>query len=214
MKMRSWEQKLAQLREGSGKQFFKVSELANMDSNDPAFIGGELARLVGAGILVRYVTGVYGLPGANDIPQLAKTIDSTSYVTGVDALYHHGLATQAVAGKTCFTIHRHNRSRVRSTPLGTLSFLCISSPVYNHPGESGYATPAQALHDFVFISRLHGADPEAVVTFRNLDKIEKTDMEKVGERYPETVRRQARSLWASASTAAPDPIAEGRESSI
>jgi hypothetical protein len=211
MKMRDWEQKLAQLRDGYGKQFFRVSELANLATNNPEFIGGELARLLKAGVLVRYATGVYGLPGAGDIPQLAKTIDSSAYVTGADALYHHGLITQAAVGKTCFTNRRHNRSRVRRTPLGTFAFICTSPPVYSRPKESGYATPAQALHDFVFISRLRGADPEAVATFRNLGGVDKADMENVGQRYPETVRLQARSVWASASTASRATAASARQ---
>jgi predicted transcriptional regulator of viral defense system len=123
MKMREWEQKLLELREGAGKRFFRVTELANMSTTNPKYIGGELARLVEAGVLVRYAHGVYGLPGARDASELASTIDSSAYITGTDALYHHGHTTQAVVAKTCFTNRRHNRSRVRRTP-----FARVQSP--------------------------------------------------------------------------------------
>lgn len=127
----------------------------------------------------------------------AATIDPGAYITGAEALYRYGHITQAVPVKTCFSNRRHNRSRERRTPLGTLVFVCVAPPVYYRPEESGYATPAQALHDFVFISRLHGADPEAIATFRNLDEIDESVMTAVGERYPESVRNHAREIWES-----------------
>jgi len=195
MKMREWERTLSQLHNRSGKQFYRVAELANLAINHSKLRGIELARLVNAGLLIRYTHGIYGIPEATDVPQLAAVMDSHSYVTGEAALYHHGLMTQASTRKTCFTNRRHNRSRVRHTPLGIFTFCSVSSPVYTPPDKHEYAPPAQALHDFVFIMRQRGAEPESVATLRNLDMIEKAEMDTVAMRYPDTVRRQARALW-------------------
>jgi len=196
MKALHWERTLRGLREKNGREFFRPTELANIAQTPAGFIAVEIARLAAAGVLVRYAHGVYGLPGARDIRQLVGAIDPGAYITGAAALHFHGLVSQEISNRSCFTNRRHNRSRVRVTPLGTFTFICVAPPVYSPPGESGYASPAQALCDFVYIMRRHGALPESVATMKIPGSVSEDDIRSVSLRYPRTVAAHVESILA------------------
>lgn len=194
MKAREWQRTLTALRDQTGKEFYRSTELANISGANYRFIATSLARLVNDAVLVRYATGIYGLPDCHDVAQLVRALDPNAYVTGAAALYHHGLITQHITGITCFTNRRHNRSRTRQTPLGTLTFVCVSPPVYHPPEHEDYPSAAQALLDFVLITRRSGAEPQSVVTFTQLDRIAPDDLQTLEMRYPVTVRRVVREM--------------------
>ncbi|MFO7903518.1 MAG: hypothetical protein R6U98_12710 [Pirellulaceae bacterium] len=95
---------------------------------------------------------------------------------------------------TCFTDRRSPRARERVTPVGRLVFVCVRSSVYLPVPEATIAPPAQALCDYVYLSRRHGAEPDALVTFRNLARIRAADLARVFARYPVSVRKRVASL--------------------
>jgi hypothetical protein len=56
------------------------------------------------------------------------------------------------------------------------------------------APPAQALCDYVYLSRRRGAEPEALVTFRNLARIQAPDLAPILARYPVSVQKHVERL--------------------
>src|SRR5207244_3406979 len=104
------------------------------------------------------------------------------------ALHAHGLVTQAPVIITCFTDRRSPHARERITPAGRLVFVCVRSEVYfPWPGVT-MAPPAQALCDYVYLSRRQGTALEALVTFRNRGRIRDADFARVLARYPKSVQ--------------------------
>ena len=171
MKANVWRNFLDQQRDEHGKVLFTVTELANVAGVSRAALNVELARLRDQEIIAKYAHGLYGLPGAVSPEFLVPAIDSHAYITGHYALYRHNLVTQVPVSITCFTDRRSPRARERLTPVGRLVFVCVRSGVY-FPGFNGaIASPAQALCDYVYLSRRQGTAPEALVTFRNLANV-------------------------------------------
>lgn len=126
MKAIAWMRYLSEQRDLHDKHLFTVTELANVAATSPAVMNVELSRLIQRGVLRRWTTGRYGLPG--DVPPgvLVSSIDPDAYATGAWALGYHGFITQQPYEIDCFTRRRHNRSRQRSTPLGRLVFVTVS----------------------------------------------------------------------------------------
>ena len=85
----------------------------------------------------------------------------------------------------------------RVTPVGRLVFVCVQSNVYLPVPEGAMAPPAQAICDYVYLSRRHGAEPEALVTFRNLARIQTTDLPPILARYPVSVQKHVERLLHS-----------------
>lgn len=198
MKSREWQRFLADQRQRYGKRSFTLTELANVADASRAVIKVEVGRLVQQGIMVRYSRGNYGLPDAVHPEELLPGIDPFAYITGAYALHRHNLVTQVPTEITCFTNRRHNLSRVRQTPAGQLVFVCVSARVY-HPPEAGLiAAPAQALCDFAYLACRHGADPQALATFRRMDQIAENEMARLLPRYPATVARAIRRIRSAA----------------
>jgi hypothetical protein len=154
----------------------------------------ELARLVKKGVLARYATGVYGLPGAAMPEDLVATLDAAAYLTGMFALHRHNLITQAPAELTCFSNRRHNRSRQRQTPFGRLVLVCVNSRIYAKPADGALAPPEQALCDFVHLAKRHGLNPASLVTFRNLTRLKLKSLAKLAKRYSAPVAETVRQL--------------------
>jgi len=125
---------------------------------------------------MRYTQSPYGLPGVGSPQVLVPAIDSHSNITGHYALHAHQMVTQMPAVITCFTDRRSPRARQRVTPIGRLVFVCVRSKVYLPVPEDAIAPPAQALCDYIYISRRRGAEPEALVSFRNLARIRAADI--------------------------------------
>ena len=75
------------------------------------------------------------------------------------------------------------------TSVGRLIFVCVRSSVYLPVPEAAIAPPAQALCDYVYLSRRRGAEPEGLVTFRNLARIRAADLAPVLARYPVSVQK-------------------------
>jgi hypothetical protein len=145
-------------------------------------------------MMAKYAHGLYGLPGAVSAEILVPAIDSHAYITGHYALLVHNLVTQLPASVTCFTDRRSPRARERETPVGRLVFACVRSGVYAPAPEGSVAPPAQALCDYVYLSRRQGVRPEALVTFRDLQGVRTPDFPDHLARYPITVQRHVRRL--------------------
>lgn len=195
MKAVEWVRFLADQRKRHGKAVFTVTELANVADASPAVINVELGRLVRRGVICRWVPGRYGLPDGVTAEELVTAIDADAYVTGACALAHHGLITQVPRQIDCFTRRRHNRSRQRQTPFGTLVFICVSPHIHAKPKEGGMAAPEQALCDLFYALHRRGLDPRSLYTFRKLDRL--TIPTGLLSRYPRTVQRSVKELLDS-----------------
>lgn len=189
MKARDWQRYLEAERKSHGKTVFTVTELANISGSTPHVLNVELNRLCKQGIIVRYARGQYGLPEAVTPEQLVLFLDAHAYITGAFALHRHNLITQMPVEITCFTNRRHNRSRVRPTPLGRFTFVCVQSPVYAPPADSIVAGPVQALCDYVFLMRQRGVAASSQVTFRGLHELDIKAIQEQAARYPKSVQR-------------------------
>lgn len=192
MKAIEWVRYLSDQRERYSKNLFTVTELANVADASPAVINVELGRLVKQGVIRRWVPGRYGLPKGVTADALAAAIDSDAYVTGAYALAYHGFITQELQEIACFTRRRHNRSRTRPGPLGTLVFVTVSPRVYALPAEGRMAGPEQALCDLFYGLRRRALDPESLYTFRKLDQLHFT--KDLLARYPQTVQQAVSEL--------------------
>jgi len=187
MKARDWQRYLETERKLHGKTVFSVTELANVSGSKPHVLNVELDRLRKQGIVVRYAQGRYGLPDVVTPETLLPHLDTQAYLTGAFALHRHNLITQIPAEITCFTNRRHNRSRVRTTPVGRFTFVCVQSPVYAPPQEGVLAGPGQALCDYVFLMRRRGVAPASQVTFRGLHSLDAKAIQEQMTRYPKKV---------------------------
>lgn len=194
MRAVEWVRFLTDQRDRHGKAVFSVAELANVADATPAVLNVQLGRLVRQGLIRRWVPGRYGLPDGVTAEKLAAAIDADAYVTGAYALARQGFITQQPRGIDCFTRRRHNRSRRRTTPLGTLTFVCVSPRIHFPPGDGRIAPPAQSLCDLVYLLRRHGLDAGSLYTFRKLDQLVVPPA--VAARYPQTVQRAVTSLVA------------------
>lgn len=190
MKAIDWQQALQEQRDKYRKVVFTVTELSNVSSLDSKSLNMSLLRLVERGVIQQYTKGRYGMPGAVRIEDLVPSIDPSAYVTGMHALYQHRMITQAPTQISCFTNHRHNRSRVRVTPLGRIVFVCVTSSIYSYPLENVIASPEQALSDFVHLCRRRGVSPSDIVTFRNLDRLDSDLLQTCLKKHAATVKRE------------------------
>lgn len=191
MKTLDWLKFLAHQKTRFDKRIFSVTELANAADASIAVVNVELGRLVRKGVLQRYVPGKYGLPDGVAVEELVTAIDVDAYVTGAAALARHGLITQIPREVECFTRRRHNRSRRRPSPLGTLVFVCVRPTIHSRP-PNGMAGPAQAICDLAYACRRRRLDPRSLYTFRKLDAVRVPD--DVLSRYPKSVQNDIRRL--------------------
>ena len=194
MRANAWRKYLEEQRERHGKVLFTLTELAHVACATPAALNVQLARLRRQEIVARYAHGLYGLPGAVSPQALVAAIDSHAYVTGHYALHGYQMVTQMPVAITCFTDRRSPRARQRATSVGRLIFVCVRSRVYQPVPGAAIAPPAQALCDYVYLSRRHGAEPEALVTFRNLARIRTEDLAPTLGRYPVSVQKHVERL--------------------
>lgn len=195
MKMLQWMRFFTAQRERHGKNVFTVAELSNVANTSPAVMNVELGRLVKQGVIRRWVPGRYGLPDGVTAAELANAIDADAYATGAYALAHHGFITQVPQEIDCFTRRRHNRSRRRQTPLGSLVFVCVSPRIHSMPASGGMAAAEQALCDLLYVLRRRGLEPRSLYTFRNLDRLSIPPA--LLAHYPVTIQRAVRSLLGS-----------------
>jgi hypothetical protein len=203
VKASAWQTFLQQQRDQHGKVLFTVTELAHVAGVSPAALNTELARLRQRAILVQYAHGLYGLPGAVSVETLVPAVDSHAYITGHYGLWAHNLVTQVPTVVTCFSDRRSPRARERSTPVGRLVFVCVRSSVYAPPLDQSIASPVQALCDYIYLSRRQGVRPEALLSFRDLHRLQMVDWSTVLARYPRTVQQHVerfRKRARSAST--------------
>ena len=200
MKANAWRKFLEQQRDRHGKVLYTVTELANVAGANRVALNVELTRLRKQTILVKYAHGLYGLPGAVSVETLVSAIDPHAYTTGHYALHVHNLVTQVPTTVTCFTDRRSPRARERDTPVGRLVFVCVRSSVYVPVPQVSVAPPAQALCDYVYLSRRQGVRPEALVTFLDLQRIRTPDFPERLARYPLTVRKHVERLLEGVRT--------------
>jgi len=190
MKALEWQRYLDREDRRHHKRVFTVAELANVANVTPHALNVQLGRLVQQGVIVRYARGRYGLPGRVAPEDLVGSLDSGAYITGLYALYRHNLVLQSSRRITCFTNRRHNRSRTRDTPIGTFSFVCVRSRIYQRPAEGSFASPEQALYDWVYMSSRRGIDPVSQVSFRSGMSLREEVLTGLQTRYPKTVTRR------------------------
>jgi hypothetical protein len=190
MKAVDWQKTLQEQRDKYGKVVFTVTELSNLSSLDAKSLKVSLSRLVERGIIQHYTKGRYGMAGAVRIEELVPSIDPAAYVTGMYALYQHQLITQAPTEISCFTNHRHNRSRIRVTPLGRIVFVGVAGSTYSYPQGNVIVSPEQAVCDFVHLCRKRGVSPSDLVTFRNLHRLDSGLLQARLKKYPATVKRE------------------------
>jgi predicted transcriptional regulator of viral defense system len=198
MKALDWHRYLEEQNRLHRKRVFTVTELANVAGTSPGAVNVEVARLRSRGVILRYGRGRYGLPGVVTAEDLVRALDWYAYITGFAALHRHGLVTQVPTRFTCFTRRRHDRARERITPVGRFVFVCVKTPVYAHPEGSCVAPAEQALFDFVYICRRRKVIPEALVTLRNLERLDDSEVDRLAERYPKTVQGHVRRILSSA----------------
>jgi hypothetical protein len=194
MKALDWMKYLESQGRQYGKTLFRVAELANVAGRNAHALNIELARLVKKEVLVRYATGVYGLPNRASLEALVSVLDGGAYLTGIVALSRHNLVTQMAHEITCFTNRRHNRSRTRMTPFGRIVFVCVHPRIYQKPPEGFMAPPEQALCDFVHLNLRQGLEPSTLVTFRGLKGLSKKILNKLWEHYPSKVKQKTMEL--------------------
>jgi len=194
VKANAWREFLEQQRDQHGKVLYTITELANVAGTSRAALNVELARLREQAIIEKYAHGLYGLPGAVSVEILVPAIDSHGYITGHYPLYTQNFVTQTPTVVTCFTDRRSPRARERCTPVGRLVFVCVRSGVYAPVPKGSVAPPAQALCDYVYLSRRRGVRPEALSTFRDLHRIRTADLAPHLVRYPVTVQKHVESL--------------------
>ena len=188
MKSLEWQNFFAGQRAEHGKVVFSVAELANVAQTSLHAVNTELGRLVGRGIIHRYAHGRYGPSQGVGPEDILAGVDPGAYITGFYALFQRHLVTQALTEVTCFTHRRHNRKSDRLTPAGKLRFICVPASVYAKPPDQAIAPPEQALCDFAWLNLRDGIDPQSLVTFRNLDSLNRRRLDKTLRRYPEKVR--------------------------
>ncbi len=190
MKAIDWQQTLQEQRDKYRKVVFTPTELSNISCADPKSLNMSLLRLVKRGVIQQYTKGRYGMPGAVRIEDLVPSIDPSAYLTGMYALYRHQMITQVPSEISCFTNHRHNRSRVRVTPLGRIVFVCVTSSIYSYPVDTAVASPEQAISDFVHLCRKRGVSTTDIVTFRNLDRLNSHLLHACLKKHAATVKRE------------------------
>lgn len=188
MKALDWQRQLQTQHIQYGKAVFSVTELAHLSGSAPHVLNVELARLQKQQIIVRYAQGRYGLPDVVTPEILLPCLDSGAYITGMYALHRHNLVTQRPVEITCFTNRRHNRSRVRQTPLGRFVFICVAPSQYAPPADGSIALPEQALCDFVTLMQKQGLASESLVTFRALDRLNDAALAEAAGRHSRAVR--------------------------
>ncbi|MCP4374953.1 MAG: hypothetical protein GY794_02045 [bacterium] len=194
MRALQWHRYLEEAWRRDRKGVFTVAELANIAHTAPHSLNVQLGRLVARDVIVRYAQGKYGLPGRVSPEELVGFLDSGAYITGMGVLYHHNLITQRPTSITCFTNRRHNRSRIRKTPIGTFSFVCVSGRVYNRPTEGNIACAEQAFCDWLYLCSRKGVSPESQVTFTALSKLNEELLTELLTRYPATRTGAARKI--------------------
>jgi hypothetical protein len=191
MNFYEWHKYLDEQSRVYGKNIFTPSELANIAHATPQALNVEINRLIKRGVIVRYARGAYGLKDSVTPETLIPYLDSHAYLTAAFALYHHGIINQVPQSFTCFTNRRQNRSRKRRTRIGEFIFICVNKTIYQPPLKGVIAPPEQALFDFIHLMRRKGVNPESIVTFRKLDTINLSIVERIARRYPGTVYKQA-----------------------
>lgn len=205
MKAQAWRRFLEEQRTRYGKVLFTVTELSNVAGVSSAALNVELARLRRQEIIARYAHGLYGLPGAVSPLALVPAIDAHAYITGHYALYHYQIVPQAPVAITCFTDRRSSRAPQRMTAFGRLRFVCVRSRVYWPPADAAMASPAQAFCDYVYLACRQGAEPETLVTFRNLAQLRAEELAFISARYPVSVQRHVARLLPGTLPAAMPP---------
>lgn len=188
MKTLEWQHFFAEQSAQHGKVVFSVAELANAARTTLHAVNTELGRLVRRGIIHRYAHGRYGLARGVDPEQILAAVDPGGYVTGFCSLYRHHLVTQVPTEVTCFTNRRHNRKPDRITPAGRLRFVRVPAGLYAKPAKSIITSAEQALCDFTWLNLRDSVDPQSLVTFQNLERLNSRRLQKALRRYPQPVQ--------------------------
>jgi len=194
VKASEWQRTLQRYREQYRKVLFTPAELANIAGQSMPVLKNSLHSLRRQGVFELYAQGKYGLPGAVLVEDLVVALDASAYITGMYALYNHGLLNQTPQRIHVFTNRRHNRSRVRKTKFGTIILVCVQGTAYALPDGSAVAGPEQSLCDFVYLLRRRGLLADSLVSFRELQRLDMEEMQRQLSRYPKTVELEVNRL--------------------
>ena len=189
MKTLAWQQFFNEQRDLHGKAVFSVAELANAARTTPHVVNTELGRLMSRRIITRYAQGRYGLPKGVEPEQLVQSLDPDAYITGFYALFRRHLVTQVPTEITCFTNRRHNRTFGRAVSPWKLKFIRVPSDIFSRPAESVIVQAEQAFCDFVHLMIRDSVDPSHLVTFRNLDRLNRRRLRTTLQRYSDPVAK-------------------------
>lgn len=203
MRASEWQNVLCQYRDRDGKVVFTPTELANIAGHTMPVMKNTLHRLCDQSVLQKYAHGKYGLPGAVDAETLISAAYPGAYISGLYALYRHGIVTQTPQRIHVFTNRRHNVSRIRRTELGTIVFVSVRRPVYCPPEGRVLTGPEQALCDFVYLTRRQGLSVRSLVTLRNLASMDSAVMVQHLARYPKSVAKELHELRQTAGERSP-----------
>jgi hypothetical protein len=128
--------------------------------------------------------------------QLLPAIDPGAYLTGFYALFRDNLVAQMPSEITCFTNRRHNRTSDRILTGWKLRFIRAPGRIYFKPADGLIAPPEQALCDFVYLNLRDSIEPQHLVAFLNLQRLNRRRLRNVANAYPHEVRIAVESVIA------------------
>jgi predicted transcriptional regulator of viral defense system len=114
MKTEQFIGELKKLRKG----VFRENEACRILGNSRGYCNLYLHRLVKRGRIFRLARGTYALPECS-ILEMAGSVIASSYVTGLAALFYHGVINQEPLSTDVARIGRNRKLTVRG-PFGTL----------------------------------------------------------------------------------------------
>lgn len=195
MKTIEWQRFFSEQRAQHNKVVFRPAELANAAGTTLHSLNTELGRLLNRGIVIRYAQGLYGYAEAPaGMETVVPELDFAAYITGHAALFRASVVTQVPTLVTCFTNRRHNRRRDSNSPIGQLKFICVPAKIYSPPRNGAVASPEQALCDYYWLSLKDGTEPQSLVTFRNLERLNRRKLNAIFSRYPVQVHQKVADL--------------------
>ena len=81
-----------------------------------------------------------------------------------------------------------------TTSVGKFEFVCVHERIYSPVRDEVVVPLEQALFDCVYLLRRRRIDPQALFTFRNLEKLNPSLIGELQHRYPKTVAADVRDI--------------------
>lgn len=132
----------------------------------------------------KFYANKFALPSLEEV---AMVLGRSCYISFESALEKHGIISQMPLVLTCATTRK---TRSISTTLGEIFFHHIQPRLFSdYFNEEGvlWATPEKALLDYIYINLKVKKGVMALDEF-NPDKLNKTRLKKLLQKYPKTVK--------------------------